>query len=259
MRRFELPVADVAELTEEQVVDAHLRQITPRTVVLVLPHMDNTVGLRHPVQKIAAAARAKGVKYILVDGAQTLGMVPVDVTALGVDAYACSPHKWLQTPKGLGLLYLREDVQSQLQPMWVTWGQERWKGSVRVFEDYGTRDLPAVLALGDAIEFQQKLGAERKDRRLRALWRHFRAAVERTPAVQWRSPQSWELGGSLYAVEIEGKDSREVFDTMWKKHRFVFRAFHAPGVNTLRISPNVFNTEAEIDHHFDVLRREAFV
>ena len=46
---------------------------------------------------------------------------------------------------------------------------------------------------------------------------------------------------------------------MWEKHRFVFRAFHGPGVNTLRISPNVFNTEAEIDRFFEVLRRESLV
>ncbi len=56
-------------------------------------------------------------------------------------------------------------------------------------------------------------------------------------------------------MEIEGKDSREVFDTMWKKHRFVFRAFHGSDINTLRISPNAFNTTAEIDHFFEVLRQ----
>ena len=186
-------------------------------------------------------------------------MVPLDVASLGVDAYACSPHKWVQSPKGLGLLYLTEELQARLEPMWVTWGQKRWKGSVRVFEDYGTRNLAEVLALGDAIEFQEKLGAERKEARLKSLWRHLRASTERIDAVRWRSPESWDLGGSLCALEIDGHDSREVFEVMWKKHHFAFRAFHDEGVNTLRLSLNVVNTTAEIDRFFDLLRREGLV
>ena len=73
VREFALPVAEVASKSEEDVVEAHLRQIRPGTAVLVLPHIDNTVGLRHPIKKIAAAARTKGVRYVLVDGAQDVG------------------------------------------------------------------------------------------------------------------------------------------------------------------------------------------
>jgi selenocysteine lyase/cysteine desulfurase len=83
--------------------------------------------------------------------------------------------------------------------------------------------------------------------------------VEGTVSMRWRSPGSQELGGSLYAVEIEGVDSREAGDVLWKKHRIVVRAFHGQGVNTLRISPNVFNTTAEIDRFFAALRQEGLV
>jgi len=59
------------------------------------------------------------------------------------------------------MMFIAKSAQESLRAAWVTWGQKRWKGSVRVFEDYGTRNLAEVLSLGDAIDFQQKLGATR--------------------------------------------------------------------------------------------------
>ncbi len=247
VRRFELPVRDVPGLSADDVVALHADQIRPETRVLVFPHVDNMVGLRHPVKEIAAAARAKGVRFIAVDGAQTAGMIPVDVASMGVDVYAASPHKWLQSPKGLGLTYVHREIQQQLRAMWVTWGQKQWRGSARKFEDYGTRNLPEVLALGAAIEFQQQLGAAAKEAHHRALWEHARAAVEAHPRLRWRSPKAWQLSAALWAIEVEGESSKEVFERLFQDHGFVFRAFDLPDLDTLRISPNVANTRQDLD------------
>ncbi len=253
VRRFDFPVLDVPRMTDDDVLELYDEHIDRRTRVLVLPHVDNMVGLRHPVRRLAALARSRGVRFVAVDAAQTVGMLPVDVGAMGVDVYATSPHKWLQAPKGLGLAYVRREIQQQLRPMWVTWGQERWRGSARIFEDYGTRNLPEVLALGDAIDFQQKLGAAAKERHHRALRRHVRAAVEANPRLTWRSPESWDRSGALYAVEVRGEKSRTVFERLFREHGFVFRPFETQGLDTLRLSPNVANTEDEVDRLFEVL------
>ncbi len=66
--------------------------------MLVLPHIDNIVGIRHPVKEIAEMAKSRGVEYIAVDAAQSVGMIPVKLSEMGVDFYAASPHKWLQAP-----------------------------------------------------------------------------------------------------------------------------------------------------------------
>ncbi len=256
VRTFDIPLGRIDQLTKEALVAAHVQQISGRTKVLVLPHIDNMVGVRHPIRLIASAARRTGVKFVAVDGAQAVGMVPVSVPALGADAYATSPHKWLQAPKGLGLLYLREELQKVLAPMWVTWGQERWRGSVRIFEDYGTRNLPELLALGDAIEFQQALGAGRIQSQLKSLRARMMTGVDGITGIRWQSPRTWALGGSLYALGIDGADSRTVADRLWKKHKTVVRAFHAPGFDAIRVSPNAFNTEAEIDGFLATLKAE---
>ena len=139
VRRFEFPIERASIMMADEIVARYLEQIRPETRVLVIPHIDNMVGFRYPVKRLAAEAKKNGVEFIAVDGAQAIGMIPVNVGELGVDFYATSAHKWLQSPKGLGLLYVRREVQETLRPMWVTWGQNRYQGSARIFEDYGTR------------------------------------------------------------------------------------------------------------------------
>jgi selenocysteine lyase/cysteine desulfurase len=222
--------------------------------VLVFPHIDNIVGFRYPVRKMAEMARAKGVRFVAVDGAQAAGMIDFAVSDLGVDFYATSPHKWLQGPKESGLLYVKEDVLEQVRAMWVTWGHARWSGTVRAFEDYGTRNMPELMALGHAIDFQNELGARAKEERYRQLWQHFLTAVDGRPGVIWRSPVTWDFGSGLFAIELEGHRSAEVFERLFQEHGYVFRPFATQGLNTMRISPNVFNTEDEIDRFLDVLQ-----
>ncbi len=253
VKRFEFPVLDVPEIEVEEILDLYDRNISSGTRVLVLPHIDNVVGLLHPVREITRLAKSKGVEVVAVDGAQTVGMLDVNMRDLEADVYCTSPHKWLQSPKGLGLMFIRRDLQENVSPMWVTWGQQRWGGSVRIFEDYGTRNLPELLTLGDAIDFQRELGAGAKEQRYRELWQQFRTATERSDRVIWRSPTTWEMSASLYALEIRGVQSADLFELMYRDHGFVFRPFNTQGLNTVRISPNVYNTEDEIERFFDVV------
>ncbi|MDN5203705.1 aminotransferase class V-fold PLP-dependent enzyme [Fulvivirgaceae bacterium BMA10] len=253
INRFEFPIRDVPDLSEDDIVSIYAEHITEKTRVLVFPHIDNLVGIRYPIEKMVQMARENGVEFIAVDGAQALGMVPIDLQDLGVDFYAMSPHKWLQAPKGTGLLYIRKAIRDQLEPLWVTWGQNRWKGTVRIFEDYGTRNLASVLALGDAVDFQIKFDVNNSVERRKELRAYFFQALENDPNIEWRSPRSWELGSSLYTIEVKGQDSQELFKKLYEQHGYVFRAFKADNWNTLRVSLNTFNTLKEIDTLVELL------
>jgi selenocysteine lyase/cysteine desulfurase len=74
--------------------------------------------------------------------------------------------------------------------------------------------------------------------------------VDRAPELVWRSPTSWLLSSSLYAVEVRGRRSGEVFQALNREIGAVFRAFETQGLNAARISPNVFTTETELDRLF---------
>jgi selenocysteine lyase/cysteine desulfurase len=245
VRRFEFPIADVPSLSAADVVRIHLEAIRDETRVLVFPHVDNIVGLRHPVRELVRGARERGVEFVAVDVAQSLGMIDVDVIDSDVDFLAASPHKWVQAPKGSGLLYMKSEHKEQVRPLWVTAGQAP-RGTIRVFEDYGTRDSPGLLALGDALDFQQRLGAQAKQRRYREVRQRMRDAVDASPRLRWLSPTDQALSSSLYLIEFTGRRSSEVLTATGESDGVVFRAFRTQGLDGGRISPNVVTSDEQI-------------
>jgi len=247
VRRFDLAASGAEDMTPQDLIAAYEREISPATRVLVFPHIDNIVGFRHPVREMADMARAKGVEFIAIDGAQSVGMIDFRVEDLGVDFYAASPHKWVQSPKGTGFFYIRRDLQPMVESMWSRSASQRQRQTVRKYEDYGTRNLSAVMALGAAIDFQARLGTAAKEARCRELWQYFYGRVENSPRLIWRSAREWDFASSLFAVEIDGIAANEAFQRLFGEHGFVFRAFAGGGLNHARISPNVMNTEDEID------------
>lgn len=247
VKRFELSAVGAENMTPVELVAAYERQITPATKVLVFPHVDNIVGFRHPVREMADMARSRGVEFIAIDGAQAVGMIDFRVDELGVDFYCASPHKWVQSPKETGFFYIRRDLQPEVASMWTRTASPRQRDTVRKYEDYGTRNLSAVMALGAAIDFQARLGAAAKEERCRELWQYFYDRVEASERLTWRSARSWDFASSLFAVEIDGIDVGDAFERLFRENGFVFRAFSGGGLNHGRISPNVMNTEDEID------------
>ena len=250
VRDFHFPILRGEEMTVEEVVDLHMAAIRPKTRALVVPHVDNSIGLTHPLKEIAEAARARGVEFILVDGAQSAGMIPVDLGSAGVDAYAMSPHKWIQAPKGNGLFWVAPGLRDQLPRMWYRTAGERIRGSARKYEDYSTRAWPAVLALGDALAFQASIGADEKQRRYRALWSQVYERTQADPALAWRSPVDPELRSVIMAVEVRGAAAPDVGSALLERHGAVVRSFGGP-LNTLRVSPNVMTEDVDITRFLD--------
>ena len=187
VRVIDIPLDEAIHWTPEECVDFHTANLTERTKLLVLPHIDNMIGYRHPVKDIATKARAKGVQFIAVDAAQSIGMIPVNLTELNIDFYCGSPHKWIQSPKGLGIFYVRQEVQNKCEPMWVTWGQNRWKDTAQVYEDYGTRDLPTVLALGHALKYHQNIPWNTREKYYQQLRETSKSLCDNK--VSWYAPK----------------------------------------------------------------------
>lgn len=245
VRSFEIDI-DQQWKSEEQIANLYLNQLTANTKVLVLPHMDNLIGLRHPIKLIAKEAREFGVEYIVVDGAQTVGMFPLDVAGLGVDFYASSTHKWLGSPKGVGMIYINKRRQKELSPL-IVGNEHRPKlGSIQQFEEYSTRNLPEVLSLGDAVDFASKLGIENTTKIRRAWRRSFIDQIKQQERVKFVSPEKWELNGSLFSITIGNKNSTQLGEKLLSEHGITVRAFNFQGNKLVRISPNVNNGPEDI-------------
>lgn len=250
VRDFTVPLDQVPSLTVDDVVALHEEAVGPNTRVLVLPHVDNMVGLTHPLPEIAAAVRARGVDFVVVDGAQSAGMIPVDLEASGVDAYSMSPHKWIQSPKGLGLFWVSSQIRDHLPRMWYRTSGDRIRGSARKYEDYSTRAWPAVVALGDALDFQASLGEDEKGRRYARLWRHVHERTQTDERLRWRSPTDPALRSVLMSVEVVGARASALVAPLLEERGVVVRGF-APPLNAVRISPNVATTGEELTRALD--------
>ena len=252
VRTFEFPLDKMTKINQQQIVDIYISQIRSNTKVLIFPHIDNVVGLRHPINKIAKEAKSKGVKYVFVDGAQSVGMIPVKLANSNVDAYSMSPHKWLQSPKGTGMFYVNETLRNELPRMWYKTPANRQDGSARKYEDYSTRAWPAVVALGDAIRFQDTLGEKKKYNYYKTLWTEVKNIVNKNKNLYWHSPNEWGISSAIMSVEVLNKDAIRLSKFLENKYNIYLRPFDQP-LNALRISPNMFNNIEEIENLLDIV------
>jgi selenocysteine lyase/cysteine desulfurase len=89
------------------------------------------------------------------------------------------------------------------------------------------------------------------------MWRELKDGVDSTAGLIWRSPRSWELGGSLAAVEVEGVASADFFQMANRDRGLIFRPFSTLGLNTVRVSPNLITTREEIAVFLETAGRSA--
>jgi selenocysteine lyase/cysteine desulfurase len=252
VRTFDFPLDRGPSMTAQEIVDLHVDQIGPKTSVLVLPHVDYLLGLRHPIEELTRAAKRKGVRYVVVDGAQVHGMLPVDVRGLGVDAYVGSSHKWMQTPKGVGFLVTRPELFGEITRMW-TLGEVEHGNDLEVNT---TRDFACWFSSIEALRLREEFGYTRTERVLRGLRDHFYERVGASKRLRWTSPIGWDLGCAIVCFEVEGVEQREVLGTMRDTHGYVFRSFDRDYYKAVRLSFHVQNTHEQVDSFFDTLERE---
>jgi selenocysteine lyase/cysteine desulfurase len=169
------------------IVARFARAITPRTRVVSVSHVVSATGYCMPIPEIAALARAHDILCV-VDGAQALGQIPVDVKALGCHAYAAPGHKWLMGPKGTGMLYLAPGTGDRIAPVQLEDGHRFVSNST------GVGCLPLCIGLGVAAEAARRREMASVQARTLALgtgpmrgWRGFRGCG--SPAYRRARPQ----------------------------------------------------------------------
>jgi selenocysteine lyase/cysteine desulfurase len=251
-RGIAVDIVPIAPLDHDpkRILDRFAAAITPGTRVISVSHIFTSTGLRMPVAELASLARARGVLCV-VDGAQAVGQISVDVEALGCHAYATSGHKWLMGPKGTGLLYVSPDAVDAIAPI-------QWHDTKRyVAGSTGMGNLPAVIGLGAAIETATARGMGMIERRVFELREYAVRQLKNIPGVTVVSAPAGPLASALVTVELpSGVDSQALQTTMRDKHSIMVKMVEKRWFNGIRISPHIFNTEADIDRAMQAMRAE---
>ena len=231
----------------DEVVDAFEEAITPRTRVISISHTVYISGLIAPVKELTEMAHHRGI-VVLADSAHGPGMLDMDLHDMGVDFFAASPYKWLGAPCGCGILYVRRDVQDRLWPTIATSGWDS-RDDARRFETLGQRADPLVFALGEAVDFQTRVGKRRIERRIRSLAAHLKAELEEIPGVRLHTSHAPYLSGGLTAFSMEGVDPGSLVDYLRERYNLVIRTIGSEekGTRGVRVSTHVFVFHDHVD------------
>lgn len=247
-------------------LDAYERLFSPKTRIVAVCHVSNTLGTVNPVERIVAIAHAHGVP-VLIDGAQAVSHLSVDVQAIGCDFYCFSGHK-MYAPMGVGVMYGREEMLNELPPyqgggeMIETVTFERTTYNQLPFKfEAGTPSVGDVLGLGRAIDFMQEVGIANiaaieadllayATERLSALpgIRFFGTAPHKAAVLSFLvgDAHPYDVGTLLDQLGIAVRTGHHCTQPVMDR-------YHIPG--TVRASFAAYNTREEVDALFNALTR----
>jgi selenocysteine lyase/cysteine desulfurase len=240
--------------SDAELVQLYENAITPRTRLLMVCHMVNITGQIMPVRAIVDMAHSKGVE-VMVDGAHAFAQIDFKIPDLACDYYGASLHKWLGTPLGAGILYVRADRIAKLWPIYADLSMA--DTDIRKLNHTGTHPVHTDLTIDAAIDFHEMIGVQRKEARLRYLQNYWTSRVRGTPNVMLNTPTDPRRSCAIANVGIKGISPATLAKTLLDKYKVWTVAIDTANVHGVRITPQVFITTAELDTFVRALKEIA--
>lgn len=242
--------------------------IDDKTKLVALTHVSNVLGVITPIEEITKIAHEHGA-YVLVDGAQSVPHIKVDVQKIGCDFLAFSGHK-MCAPTGSGALYIGEELTEEVEPLCIGGGtiadveMDRYMldKSPRKFEA-GTPSIAETIGLGAAIDYLQKIGMENIERYEKKLTKKTYEEITTLPSVEVYGPNPEHKIG-IMAFNVKDLNPHDVALALDVSANIMVRSghhcalpltkglLHKPG--TVRASTYFYNTEEEINKFVSALK-----
>jgi len=241
--------------SDDEIVQLYASAVTARTRLMMVPHVVNITGQILPVRKIVDMAHAKGVD-VMVDGAHAFAHFDYKIPDLGCEYYGASLHKWLGSPLGSGILYVRRDKIPALWPIFGDWRMTQ-DADIMKLNHTGTHPVHTDLAISSAIAFHNSIGTRRKEARLRYLQNYWTSKVRTMPNVVMYTPADPTRSCAIANVGIKGMDPLELAKSLLEKDRIFTVGYDQAGVHGLRVTPHVFTQPKELDKFVAAIARHA--
>jgi len=249
-----IPVDDNGEL----IMDAFNELLTDRVKIVAVTYVSNTLGTVNPVRDIISKAHAKNIP-VLLDTAQAIQHMPVDVQELDADFIAFSSHK-MYGPTGIGVLYGKEALLNNMPPYEgggdmiknVSFAQTTYNELPFKFEA-GTPDMSGAIALGAAVDYIQRTGINNMQHAEEELIAYAYDKLSAIPSLRFIGNSRHRAGAISFLVgKIHPFDMGEILDKQGIAVRTghhctqpLMERFNIPG--TVRASFSMYNTRAEVD------------
>ena len=240
--------------SDDEIVALYANAISSRTKLLMVAHMVNISGQILPVRKIADMAHQKGVA-VMVDGAHAFAQLEFAIPDLGADYYGASLHKWLGTPLGAGILYVRAD---KIAGLWPIYGDASVPDTdIRKLNHTGTHPVHTDLGIMPAIDFHESIGGARKEARLRYLQNYWTGKVRGLPRIVMNTPTDPRRSCAIANVGIAGIKPGDLAKILLNRYQVWTVAIDTANVQGVRITPQVFISIADLDRFVLALKELA--
>lgn len=259
LKRLGVEVVEAKQGPDHRIdIDDVIGLINDRTRVVALSHVQFGSGFKIDLKPIADEVHAAG-GLLCVDAIQSVGAMPVDVQALGIDFLAAGFHKWMLGAEGAGFVWCDEDLCQQLRPAIAGWlgrvnaldytdYDERWLPDARRFET-GTMCVLPLRAMRASVELMLEVGPELIWSRIDALCQHLRGRLSEKGYAIASPPGPDERSG---IVAFDWPDRKDEHDRVVKElaqQQIVI----ANRMGHLRITPHFYNSIEQIDRVVDAL------
>lgn len=251
-------------------LDALKGLVRPNTRAVVMTHASNVSGTILPVAQVGAFCRARGLRFV-VDCAQTAGVEPLDMAAMGIDALAFTGHKGLLGPQGTGGFLITDAFAAELTPL-IAGGTGSFSHLETMPEllpdrfEAGTLNLPGVYGLHAALGFLERTGIDNIRAKERALTARFLAAVSGDGRIRVVGPMEAQRRTAVVSLDFPGRDNAEIAFLLDSEYGVMTRCgLHcAPNAHrtlgtypqgTVRFSFGYGSTEEEIDYAVEAIGR----
>lgn len=238
--------------SDEEIVSLYENAITPKTKFILVSHIINITGQILPIRKICDMAHAHGVE-VCVDGAHAIAHFKFNISDLNCDYYGSSLHKWLSTPLGAGLLYVKKEKIPGVWPLII--GGEKDPFKMQRISHMGTHPAHTTLTISDAIDYYNMIGAERKEARLRYLQVYWTSRVRKLPRIILNTPEDPNRACGIANVGIEGIQPKDLAKRLMDEYKIFTVGIDSANVYGCRITPNVYTTTDELDIFINALKK----
>lgn len=252
------------ELTEEEVKS----KITDKTKIVSITHVSNALGTINPVKKIAEYAHSKGA-VVIVDGAQSVPHMKVDVRDINADFLVIAGHKLL-APMGIGILYGKKELLEKMPPLMFggdmveyVYEQETTFNVLPYKFEAGTQNVEAAVGLSKAIDYLNEIGMENIEKIEKELMTYAYEEMSKLEYVKIYGPKDIEKRGGVLSFEIEGvhpHDVASIFDTFGvcirAGNHCAQPLMRYMGINaTSRASIYFYNTKEDVDRLIEAVKQ----
>jgi len=240
--------------SDDEVVQVYANALTPATRLLMIPHMVNITGHVLPVRAICDMAHARNVP-VMVDGAHAFAHLEYKIPDLHCDYYGASLHKWLATPLGAGILYVKQDRIASLWPIYADEGVP--EGDIRKLNHTGTHPVHTDLTIENSIAFHEMIGSARKEARLRYLQQYWTTKVRGLPKIVMNTPSDPRRTCAIANVGVKGIAPGDLAKVLLEKYKVFTVAIDGAGVHGVRVTPQVYTSSGELDTFVSALKELA--